>query len=197
MADVSCAAASGVPVRVHVRRAERVVLEAAAVRVGLLHRPQDHRDVAEALREHRRHHAERERHEVRDEHVGTVLLPLTQQLHRLVLEGEHVVGRHHLHAGKRLEERDRVRARGLEGVVRPVDFAERQVADLERVSHCFFLLLLVSKMFRCGNYTITDGETEIPSPSQRIRWWAAALTRRLGVSSETRSSFWSFASRIE
>ena len=65
-------------VRVHVRRAERVVLEAAAVRVGLLHRPQDHRDVAEALREHRRHHAERERHEVRDEHVGTVLLPLAQ-----------------------------------------------------------------------------------------------------------------------
>ena len=85
-------------VRVHVRGAERVVLEPAALRIGLGLRPEEDRHL-ETLREHRRHDAEREREEVRDDEVGTVLLPLVEDFDRLAFESEHVVRRNHLDVG--------------------------------------------------------------------------------------------------
>ena len=85
-------------VGVHVRGAERVVLEASALRIRLGLRPEEDRHL-EALREHRRNDAERECEEVRDDEVGTVLLPLVEDFDCLAFEREHVVGRDHLDVG--------------------------------------------------------------------------------------------------
>ena len=117
-------------VGVHVRRAERVVLKAPARRIRLGLRPEKNRNL-QALREQRRHDAQRERQEVRDDEVGTILLPLVEDIKRLALQREHVVGRDDLDVRQRLEELNRVRPRGLQRVVRPVDLGKRQIADLE------------------------------------------------------------------
>ena len=99
-------------------------------------------------REHGRHNAKRKREEVRHDQVGTVLLPLVEDLDSLAFKRKHVVRGDDLHVGELLQEPDCVRTSGLKRVVRPVDLAQRQVSDLEHVaSLCFAVMRILESVF--------------------------------------------------
>ena len=120
---------------IHVRGAERVVLEASALRIRLLHRP-EHDGNFETLREHRDDHAERKCHEVGDDQVRAFLFEEIEFLNRLVLEIDHAVAADHFDSRQTLKIFLRVFARGFKSLVRPVCLRQRKIADLECLCHC-------------------------------------------------------------
>ena len=97
---------------VHVRGAEGVALQTAAVGIGLFHAPQDDGHV-QTLREHRRNDAQRERHEMRDQQIGAVLFEIFKLRDGFVFKRQHFFAANDFHAWKLFQEGKRVGARGL------------------------------------------------------------------------------------
>ena len=121
-------------VGVHIRGAEGVALQTAAAGIGLLHAPQDDGNV-QTLREHRRDDAQRERHEMRDQQVRTVLFEIFKLRDGFVFKRQHLFSANDFHAWKLFQEGERVGARGLQRIVRPIDFRQWKITDFERVAH--------------------------------------------------------------
>ena len=88
--------------RIHVRRTERVVLKTSALRIRFFHGPENDRNF-QTLGKHRDDHTERERHEVRHDHVGTLFLEELKFLNRFVLKVDHTVSADDLHSGQTLQ----------------------------------------------------------------------------------------------
>ena len=141
-------------VRVHVRGAEAVALEAASgVPRRLGDAPEYDRD-AKPLSEERRHNAERERQEVAHHDVGTRLLEFRESRERVGLGLEHPLATDDLHAVEGGEESPRVGTRLLERVARPVLLRERKISDLEHFSLSF---LLETPLLRCASVHLAGG----------------------------------------